>query len=68
MLPTGQLLYNVGRFGRRSAVSIHQYLTEEEVASPQDALFKNHIPGTVFDHVPGVVKKKRTPHARTARG
>jgi formate dehydrogenase (NADP+) beta subunit len=47
--------------GRRAAVSIHQYLTEEEVAPPEDALFKNHIPGTVFDHVPGVVKKKRTP-------
>ncbi len=45
--------------GRRAARSIHQYLTGEEVKAPEKVLFKKHIPGTIFDHVPGIIPSKR---------
>lgn len=47
--------------GRRAARSIHLYLTGQPVEPPQNTLFKTHIPGTLFDSVPGVEKSKRTP-------
>jgi NADPH-dependent glutamate synthase beta subunit-like oxidoreductase len=48
--------------GRRAARAIHQYLTEEEtVTEVPDSLMKKHIPESLFESVPGVVKSKRTP-------
>ncbi len=48
--------------GRRAARAIHQYLTEEEtVTEVPDSLRKDHIPESLFESVPGVVKSKRTP-------
>ncbi len=46
--------------GRRAARSIHQYLAGEEVKPAPNSLFNRHIPGTLFESVPGVVKSKRT--------
>jgi formate dehydrogenase (NADP+) beta subunit len=47
--------------GRRAARSIHQYLTGEEIAGPAKSLRKKHIPESLFETVPGVEKKTRTP-------
>ena len=48
--------------GRRAARAIHQYLTEEEtVTEVPNSLRKDHIPESLFESVPGVVKSKRTP-------
>jgi len=47
--------------GRRAARSIHKYLCGEEVVGEPDELMKKTIPGTVFDQVPGVVRKPRAP-------
>ncbi|MGD9364179.1 MAG: FAD-dependent oxidoreductase [Desulfobacteraceae bacterium] len=47
--------------GRRAARSIHQYLTGEEIAGPPKSLRKKHIAESLFDAVPGVQKKARTP-------
>ncbi len=48
--------------GRRAARAIHQYLTEEETVSEvPNSLRKKHIPESLFESVPGVVKSKRTP-------
>lgn len=47
--------------GRRAARSIHQYLTGEEIAGPPKSLRKKHIAESLFDAVPGVEKKARTP-------
>lgn len=47
--------------GRRAARSIHMYLTGEDLAPPEKTLFKNTIQESIFDSVPGIVKKKRTP-------
>ena len=45
--------------GRRAARSIHQFLNEEPVEAPEGALFKRHIEESIFETVPGVVKKQR---------
>ena len=47
--------------GRRAARSIHQYLTEEEIKGDPKSLLNKHIGESLFDSVPGVEKKKRTP-------
>ena len=47
--------------GRRAARSIHYYLTGESVDPPETTLFKNKIPGTIFESVPGVKKQPRVP-------
>ncbi|MCF8067292.1 MAG: FAD-dependent oxidoreductase [Desulfobacterales bacterium] len=47
--------------GRRAARSIHQYLTEQPVEPVTDSLYKTHIKESLFDTVPGVNKKARTP-------
>jgi NADPH-dependent glutamate synthase beta subunit-like oxidoreductase/NAD-dependent dihydropyrimidine dehydrogenase PreA subunit len=47
--------------GRRAARSIHQYLTGEEIKGSPKSLRKRHIPESLFETVPGVEKKKRTP-------
>ncbi|OIN95055.1 MAG: electron transporter RnfB [Deltaproteobacteria bacterium CG1_02_45_11] len=45
--------------GRRAARSIHLFLTSQEVTTPQETLFKNHIAGTIFESVEGIVKTPR---------
>jgi formate dehydrogenase beta subunit len=47
--------------GRRAARSIHQYLSGQPVTPVAGSLFKTNIPGTIFDSVEGIEKKKRTP-------
>lgn len=47
--------------GRRAARSIHLYLNNMPITPVPNSLFKTHIPGTIFESVPGVGKKKRTP-------
>jgi len=47
--------------GRRAARSIHLYLTNQEVTPVPLSLQKRHIPESLFKHVEGVVKQKRTP-------
>jgi formate dehydrogenase (NADP+) beta subunit len=47
--------------GRRAARSIHQYLTGEEIKGSPKSLRKRHIAESLFESVPGVQKKKRTP-------
>ena len=47
--------------GRRAARSIHQYLAGEEISTSPKSLLKKHIPESLFQTVPGVEKKKRTP-------
>ncbi len=47
--------------GRRAARSIHQYLNNQPIVPVPNSLFKTHIPGTIFDAVPGIRKSKRTP-------
>jgi formate dehydrogenase beta subunit len=46
--------------GRRAARSIHMYLTGKDVTAPEKTLFKNHIPVTIFESVPGITKLPRT--------
>jgi formate dehydrogenase beta subunit len=46
--------------GRRAARSIHMYLTGKEVTPPEKTLFKNHIPVSIFEQVPGITKLPRT--------
>jgi formate dehydrogenase beta subunit len=46
--------------GRRAARSIHMYLTGKEVTPPEKTLFKNHIPVSIFEQVPGISKLPRT--------
>lgn len=45
--------------GRRAARSIHQYLSGEPVTPVPNSLFQQHIPGTIFESVDGIVKTKR---------
>ena len=45
--------------GRRAARSIHLFLTSQEVTTPPETLFKNHIAGTIFESVEGIVKTPR---------
>ena len=45
--------------GRRAARSIHLFLAGQEVTTPPETLFKDHIPGTIFDSVEGIVKTPR---------
>jgi NADPH-dependent glutamate synthase beta subunit-like oxidoreductase len=47
--------------GRRAARSIHQYLNGETVMESPKSLHKRHIPESLFQSVPGVVSKLRTP-------
>ena len=47
--------------GRRAARSIHQYLAGEEISTSPKSLLKKHIPESLFQTVPGVEKKRRTP-------
>lgn len=47
--------------GRRAARSIHLYLSGQAVTPPEKSLFKRHIPGTLFDSVPGIQKIPRVP-------
>ncbi|MFH1980793.1 MAG: FAD-dependent oxidoreductase [Pseudomonadota bacterium] len=47
--------------GRRAARSIHRFLMEEEVTPVPQSLRKKHIPESLFETVPGVEKKTRTP-------
>lgn len=44
---------------RRAVRSIHQYLSGEPVEAPANVLFKEHIPQSLWDHVPGLKKTKR---------
>jgi formate dehydrogenase (NADP+) beta subunit len=46
--------------GRRAARSIHLYLNGEEVTPVKRSLFKTHIPGTIFESVPGIEQSTRT--------
>ena len=46
--------------GRRAARSIHMYLTGKTVTPPEKTLFKNHIPVSIFEQVPGISKSPRT--------
>jgi len=46
--------------GRRAARSIHMYLIGKDVTPPQRTLFKNHIPVSIFESVPGITKLPRT--------
>jgi formate dehydrogenase (NADP+) beta subunit len=54
--------------GRRAARSIHQYVMGEEVMAPPNELGKDLIPGSDFDHVPGIVKKPRSPMVELPAG
>ena len=47
--------------GRRAARSIHQYLTGEKIEGSPKSLRKRHIAESLFETVPGVEKKPRTP-------
>ena len=48
--------------GRRAARSIHQYVMGQEVkAAPMEHMGKQLLPDSDFDHVPGIVKKPRSP-------
>jgi hypothetical protein len=49
--------------GRRAARSIHQYMTGEEIKGSPKSLRKRHIPESLFETVPGVVKIRAHPHA-----
>jgi formate dehydrogenase beta subunit len=46
--------------GRRAARSIHMYLTGQDVTAPAKTLFKNNIPVSIFESVPGLTKSPRT--------
>ncbi len=46
--------------GRRAARSIHMYLNGEDVTPPEKTLFTNHIPVSIFESVPGIIKSERT--------
>ncbi len=46
--------------GRRAARSIHMYLAGKDVKAPEKTLFKDHIPVTIFESVPGITKLPRT--------
>jgi formate dehydrogenase beta subunit len=46
--------------GRRAARSIHMYLTGKDVTPSQKTLFKNHIPVSIFESVPGITNLPRT--------
>jgi formate dehydrogenase beta subunit len=46
--------------GRRAARSIHMYLTGQDVTPPAKTLFKNNIPVSIFESVPGLTKLPRT--------
>ncbi|MDH4206366.1 MAG: FAD-dependent oxidoreductase [Desulfobacteraceae bacterium] len=46
--------------GRRAARSIHMYLTGQNVTPPEKTLFKNNIPVSIFESVPGLTKLPRT--------
>ncbi len=45
--------------GRRAARSIDLYLKGEPVIPPEKSLFGKSIPGTIFESVPGIIRKKR---------
>ncbi|MFC1813987.1 FAD-dependent oxidoreductase [Thermodesulfobacteriota bacterium] len=46
--------------GRRAARSIHQYLADEAVSTPEKTLFKKHIPVSIFESVSGIKQSDRT--------
>jgi len=46
--------------GRRAARSIHMYLTGRDLTPPAKTLFKNNIPVSIFESVPGLTKLSRT--------
>jgi NADPH-dependent glutamate synthase beta subunit-like oxidoreductase len=45
--------------GRRAARAIHKYLSEETLEPVPKSLRQKHIPESLFEHVEGVVSKKR---------
>jgi len=45
--------------GRRTARTIHRYLTEQAIEPVPKSLRKKHIPESLFEHVNGVNKNKR---------
>lgn len=47
--------------GRRAARSIHQYVMGQPVSANPKELAKDLIAETIFDHVPGIVKRPRAP-------
>ncbi len=47
--------------GRRAARSIHQYVTGQTVSADPKELNKDLIAATIFDQVPGLLKRKRAP-------
>lgn len=47
--------------GRRAARSIHLYLTGQDVTPVPQSLRKRHIAESLFGHVEGIEKRKRTP-------
>ncbi|MEJ2658707.1 MAG: FAD-dependent oxidoreductase [Desulfobacterales bacterium] len=46
--------------GRRAARSINLYLMGRDITPPEKTLFKNHIPVSIFESVPGITKLSRT--------
>ena len=46
--------------GRRAARSIHMYLTGQDLTPPAKTLFKDNIPVSIFESVPGLTKLSRT--------
>jgi NADPH-dependent glutamate synthase beta subunit-like oxidoreductase len=46
--------------GRKAARSIDLFLTGKPVVSQPEFLLNKHIPGTIFESVEGIVRKKRT--------
>ena len=46
--------------GRRAARSIHQYITGQEVTAENIELGKSNVEESLFDQVPGVVRKPRS--------
>jgi NADPH-dependent glutamate synthase beta subunit-like oxidoreductase len=46
--------------GRRAARSIHQYITGQEVSADSVELRQKNVPESLFDQVPGVVRKPRS--------
>jgi formate dehydrogenase beta subunit len=59
--PAPSLVVDAIGGGRRAARSIHQYLTGEEIKGSPKSLRKRHIQESLFETVPGVVIKERTP-------
>ena len=47
--------------GRRAARSIHRYITGEKITAEPGELAGKPVPESMFDQVPGITRKSRTP-------